>query len=137
HARAQLTADDLVPDLRIDLRVSAGEVGEELESLLRHFEPFGIGNAAPTLALDRVRLSAAPRKVGKDGLRFAVSLPTRSLDAIAWGLPVDRAQLNPATPVDVAFRLERDDYRGASTLQLRVQAVRACASDLPGTHSDG
>ncbi len=134
HAREHLTAEDLVPELRIDLRVPAGDVGEELETLLRHFEPFGIGNAAPTLAIDRVRLSTPPRRIGKDGLRFAVSLPTRSLDAIAWGLPVDRTQLNLATQLDVAFRLERDDYRGASTLQLRVQAVRAsapCSSGAP------
>lgn len=137
HAREHLSAEDLVPELRIDLRVPAEDVGEELETLLRHFEPFGIGNAAPTLAIDCVRLSTTPRKIGKDGLRFAVSLPTRSLDAIAWGLPVDRSQLNLATSLDVAFRLERDDYRGASTLQLRVQAVRASASRSPAAPPEG
>ncbi len=127
HAREMLTADDLVPTLRIDLRVPAEGIGDELEGLLRHFEPFGLGNAAPTFALDGVRLAAPPRKVGKNGVRLSVDLPTRTVDAIAWGLPPDQTRLDVATPVDLAFRLERDDYRGASTLQLRVQSVRPAA----------
>ncbi len=134
YARSSLSADDLVPELRIDLRVPASEVGEELETLLKHFEPFGIGNAAPTLALDGVRLATGPRKIGKDGVRFQVDLPTRTMDAIAWGLPSGSARLDLASAVDLAFRLERDDYRGASTLQLRVQAVRAAgATESPAS----
>lgn len=128
YAHTVLTADDLVPELRIDLRVPASEIGDQLEQLLRHFEPFGIGNAAPTLALDHVRLASPPRKVGKDGVRLSIQLPTRAVDAIAWGLPTAHARLDLATPVDIAFRLERDDYRGANTLQLRVQSVRAAAT---------
>jgi len=128
HARQVLRADDLVPELRIDLRVPANEIGDQLEQLLKHFEPFGIGNAAPTLALDHVRLASPPRKVGKDGLRLSIQLPTRAIDAIAWGLPAEQVRLDVAMPVDIAFRLERDDYRGANTLQLRVQSVRAATS---------
>jgi single-stranded-DNA-specific exonuclease len=123
-ARAQLTRDDLVPSLRIDLTVQAHEVGDELERLLRHFEPFGIGNGAPTLALDDARLAAAPRRIGRDGLRFSVALPSGAIDAITWGATSDAPTLSPATPVQLAFRLERDEYRGANTLQLRVQDVR-------------
>jgi single-stranded-DNA-specific exonuclease len=59
-------------------------------------------------------------------VRFSVSLPTRAIDAIAWGLSPADARLDLATPVDLAFRLERDEYRGASSLQLRVHSVRAC-----------
>ncbi len=124
YAKKVLQADDLVPELRIDLQVQADHVGDELEKLLRHFEPFGVGNAAPTFALNAVRLSGAPRKIGKDGLRLGFSLPKRTLDGIAWGMPVDHVRLDTSIPVDVAFRLERDDYRGANTLQLRVHALR-------------
>lgn len=132
HAHEVLQADDLVPELRIDLRVPAAEIGDQLEQLLKHFEPFGIGNAAPMLALDDVRLASPPRKVGKDGVRLSIQLPTRAVDGIAWGLPTTRTPLDVATPLDIAFRLERDDYRGANTLQLRVQSVRAAASTCAG-----
>lgn len=131
HARQMLTADDLVPSLRIDLQVSASEIGDELEGLLRHFEPFGVGNPAPTLVLDNARLAAPPRKVGRDGVRLSIDLPTGTVDGIAWGPIGDGSRLDVAQPLDLAFRLERDDYRGTSRLQLRVHDVRpAVASTL-------
>jgi single-stranded-DNA-specific exonuclease len=124
HARATLSADDLVPAQRIDLHVAPEEIGEELEGLLRHFEPFGVGNAAPTLALEGVRLAAPPRRVGRDGLRLSVDLPTRTIDAVAWGTVGDGTPLGVDVPLDLAVRLERDDYRGGDRLQLRVQDLR-------------
>ncbi len=124
HAASVLTASDLVPQLRIDLRVTPEQIGDDFEKLLRHFEPFGIGNAAPMLSLEGVRLAGPVRRVGKNGLRMSFVLPTGTVDGIAWGLPAEHAQLVPASSLDVAFRLERDDYRGGSALQLRVQAVR-------------
>lgn len=124
HAGAVLQSDDLVPRLRIDLQVGAEDVGEPLEKLLRYFEPFGIGNPAPTLSLERVSLASRPRKVGKSGTRFSFSLPTSEIGGIAWGLPADAARLAVDQPLDIAFRLERDEYRGGSELQLRVQALR-------------
>lgn len=133
HARQVLSAEDLVPSLRIDLQVSAAEIGDALEGLLRHFEPFGVGNPAPTLVLDGARLSAPPRKVGRDGLRLSIELPTGSVDGIAWGPIGDGARLDVAQPVDLAFRLERDDYRGASRLQLRVQDVRTSGATVLAT----
>ncbi len=128
HAGQMLTADDLVPSLRIDLQVSASEIGDELEGLLRHFEPFGVGNPAPTLVLDNARLAVPPRKVGRDGLRLSIDLPTGAVDGIAWGPIGDGSRLDVAHPVDLAFRLERDDYRGTSRLQLRVHDVRPAAA---------
>jgi single-stranded-DNA-specific exonuclease len=132
HARATLTPADLVPALRIDLRVAPDEIGDELEGLLRHFEPFGVGNPAPTLALDGARLAGPPRRVGKDGLRLSVDLPAGAVDGIAWGLAASGGALDVRQPVDLAFRLERDDYRGADRLQLRVQDVRRSSADCLG-----
>jgi hypothetical protein len=35
------------------------------------------------------------------------------------------AEFQPGTKVDVAFRLERDEYRGESYLQARIADIRA------------
>jgi single-stranded-DNA-specific exonuclease len=43
-ARAALTPDDLVPELRIDLEVALADLTPGFESLLRHLEPCGVGN---------------------------------------------------------------------------------------------
>jgi single-stranded-DNA-specific exonuclease len=122
-ARERLTADDLVREVRVDLELPLDEVGEELEVLLRHFEPFGVGNAAPLLVSRGVRLAGAPRVVGQDALKLRLASGTGELEAIGWGLGRLAGELDAALPVDVAYRLERDEYRGASRLVAKLVDV--------------
>lgn len=124
-ARARLSADDLVPVQRIDLDVTESDITEDMERLLRHFEPFGLGNPTPTLAMRGARVESPVRRIGStDGVRTTVGTRTGSVAAIGWRLG-DRARLlEPGAPVDIAFRLERDEYRGAGTLQISLVDVR-------------
>ena len=123
-ARARLTADDLVPELRIDIEMPLGEATEELEALLRHFEPFGIGNATPVLVSRGVRIASRPRVLKGDGLKVTFEQDGASIDAIGWGLAWLAPTLTEGSVVDVAYRLERDDYRGEHTLQARLSDIR-------------
>lgn len=123
-ARERLTYDDLVPEVRVDLELSLNSVGSELEGLVRHFEPFGIGNPAPMFSATGVRLASAPRRVGTDGVKLALRADSGTLDAIGWGMSRHYDQLHVSRPVDVAFRLEREEYRGESRLQLKLADLR-------------
>jgi single-stranded-DNA-specific exonuclease len=123
-AHSMLTPADLVPEIRVDLEVSIDGMDGRLESLFRHFEPFGIGNPTPVLLARNVLIARPPRAVGKDGLKIVLDTGTGSLDAIGWGLASRAAEFQPGARVDVAFRLERDDYRGESYLQARVADIR-------------
>lgn len=124
-ARDQLTADDLVPEQRIDLEVHEADLNDELERLLRYFEPHGLGNPTPTLVLRGARIDAAPKRIGStDGVRCAISTDRGAIAAIGWRLGERAKLLDPALPVDLAFRLDRDDYRGADRLQLNLVDVR-------------
>jgi single-stranded-DNA-specific exonuclease len=122
-ARAALTAEDLVPEIRIDLEVAIDGANDELERMLRHFEPFGVGNATPVLVARGVRLTAPPRIIGRDGLRLRLSTGGGELEAIGWGFADRIAEFDPAVPLDIAFRLERDEYRGVSRLQARIADI--------------
>jgi single-stranded-DNA-specific exonuclease len=110
--------------LRVDLEVPIDDVGDDLEKLVRHFEPFGVGNPAPLFRAGGVLLSAPPRRVGSDGLKFSFAVARGVLDGIGWGLAGRAPELDVAQRFDVAFKLDRDEYRGASRLQLRVADVR-------------
>jgi single-stranded-DNA-specific exonuclease len=123
-ARSRLTRDDLTPEVRVDLQLSLDSVGVELEGLVRHFEPFGIGNPAPMFSATGVRLASAPRRVGTDGVKLALSADNGVLDAIGWGMGSLYESLHISRPVDVAFRLEREEYRGVSRLQLKLADLR-------------
>jgi single-stranded-DNA-specific exonuclease len=122
-ARARLTPDDLVPELRVDLELPIAEANADLESLLRHFEPFGVGNAAPVLASRGVRMTARPRLVGDDGLKLRLDGGPGPCEAIGWSLASCAPLLEGVERVDIAYRLERDEYRGESRLQARLLDV--------------
>ena len=124
-AKSLLTPEDLVPEIRVDLEVSIEGMDERLESLFRHFEPFVIGNPSPVLLARNVTLAANPRLVGKDGLKVVLDTGTGSLDALGWGLAHRAAEFQAGSKVDIAFRLERDEYRGESYLQARIADIRA------------
>ncbi|HWE41009.1 MAG TPA: single-stranded-DNA-specific exonuclease RecJ [Gemmatimonadaceae bacterium] len=123
-ARARLLPDDLVPELRIDIEMPLGDATAELESLLRHFEPFGIGNATPMLVSRGVRIASRPRVLKGDGLKVTLEQDGATIDAIGWGMAWHAPALREGTTVDVAYRLERDDYRGEQTLQARLADIR-------------
>ena len=101
----------------------------KIESLFRHFEPFGIGNPSPVLLSRNVTVAVPPRPVGRDGLKIVLDTGTGSLDALGWGFAHRAAEFQPGSKVDVAFRLERDDYRGESYLQARIADIRAVSTD--------
>ncbi len=123
-ARKELDPDDLVPEIRIDLEVPLEAINDELEAMLRHFEPYGMGNPSPVIVTRRVRLSGAARAIGRDGLKVILDSGAGSLDAIGWGMAELIPELPPGGIVDVAFRLERDEYRGETRLQARIADIR-------------
>jgi single-stranded-DNA-specific exonuclease len=126
-AKSLLSPEDLVPEIRVDLEVSIDGMDDRLESLFRHFEPFGIGNPTPVLLSRNVTLARPPRLVGKDGLKLVLDTGTGSLEAIGWGFAPRAEEFQAGTKVDIAFRLERDEYRGESYLQARIADVRPAA----------
>jgi single-stranded-DNA-specific exonuclease len=123
-ARDLLTADDLVPELRVDLEVPLERMDEGLEALIRHIEPCGVGNPGPLFVSRDVILAAPPRAVGKDGLRLVLRSGSRTLTAIGWGMASRAAELSVGRSLDVAYHLDRDEWNGESRLQARLADFR-------------
>jgi single-stranded-DNA-specific exonuclease len=124
-AGARLTADDLVPELRVDLELPIALATDGFEALLRHLEPFGAGNPSPLFVARGVSLVGAPRTVGKerDHLKLRLTDGAAELEAIGWGLGSRGASLALGAAIDIAFRLERDEYQGESRLQAKLADV--------------
>src|SRR5438034_239588 len=117
-----LGPDDLVPAQRVDLELPLGLVSDELEKLIRYLEPCGPGNPAPVFGVRQARAVGA-RRVGTNHLRFTLDDASGALPAIAfqWADAIPDHWL--AERLDVAFRLERDEWQGRTTLQARVAAM--------------
>jgi len=123
-ALAQLTVDDLVAELRVDLELPISAATLEMEALLRHFEPFGPSNPTPVLVSRGVRLAAPARVMGDGHLKLRLQTDAGELEAIGWGMASLASELDVAVPFDIAYRLERDDWNGAPRLQAKIAAVR-------------
>jgi single-stranded-DNA-specific exonuclease len=123
-AREKLRREDLVPELRVDAELPLSEATEELEALLRHFEPFGMGNASPVLVSRGVRIAARPRVLKGEGLKLRIEQNGAQLEALGWGMAAFAPALSEGMTVDVAYRLERDEYQGVERLQARLADVR-------------
>jgi single-stranded-DNA-specific exonuclease len=123
-ARERLTREDLVPELRVDLEVPLSDANDTLEKLLRHFEPFGIGNPAPLLATKGIRLATAPRVIGQNGLKFALRDESTEIEGVWWGVSHRMSEWTATQVVDVAYRLERDLWRDTSRLVARLADIR-------------
>ncbi len=121
-ARELLGPDDLVPAQRVDLELPLADLSDDLERLIRHLEPCGMGNPAPVFGVRGAR-AVGPRRVGSNHLRFVLDDGSGALPAIGFQV-ADRVPDDWLTrPLDVAFRLERDDWQGRSTLQARVATI--------------
>jgi single-stranded-DNA-specific exonuclease len=123
-AASKLTENDLIPEMRVDLEIALDQVNDELEAMLRHVEPCGIGNPSPLFVARGVKVGAPPRVVGKDGLKVLLHDNGRELVALGWGMAPRARELDAGATIDVAFRLERDEWNGRSFLQARLADFR-------------
>jgi len=126
-ARERLTPDDLVPELRADLTVSLGELTLQLESLLRHIEPCGVGNPSPVLITRGVTVAGPPRVVGREQEHLKLWLGDSTgthIEALGWGMANRAVEVEQGATIDVAFRLESDEWNGEKRLQARLADLR-------------
>ncbi|MEP7344291.1 MAG: single-stranded-DNA-specific exonuclease RecJ, partial [Gemmatimonadaceae bacterium] len=123
-AHERLTADDLVPEVRVDLAIDIDDATKELDHVLRHFEPHGLGNPCPTLLATGVRLAGPPKALGDRGMRMRLATSRGGLDAVWWGANGRAAELKMGSTYDVAFRLELDNYFTPPRLTARIMDTR-------------
>jgi single-stranded-DNA-specific exonuclease len=126
EANRLLRPEDLVPEQRVDVALRLEDATPELETLCQYLEPCGMGNPGPVFAVRGVRLEGV-REVGKGHLKATMREGAFTLDAIGFGM-FDRAP-SGAGSVDVAFKLERNTFRGRDALQARMVAI------VPGSES--
>ena len=116
-----LAVDAVIPWPSIETR-DAGP--GSLYGALQRLAPFGHGNPQPVLASLGLRVVGS-RALGAEGRHLRLSLADSAgccREVTCWGL--DAAWL-PEGPLDVAYRLQRDDWQGRTRVQLVLEGVRA------------
>lgn len=107
--------------LDIDLEASGPQLNLDTVDVLERLGPFGQNNPEPMWMARALPVRSA-RVVGETHLKLTLG---SGWDGIGFGLGHLASSLPEA--VDVAFRLERNAFRGTQRLQLRVEDLRAPA----------
>jgi single-stranded-DNA-specific exonuclease len=125
-ALEQLDPETLGPEQRVDLEVKVGDLTMGLERLCRYLEPCGMGNPGPVFGVRGVRFCERKR-VGERHLRGLMVRDDATIAAIGFDW-ADRVPWLCDDPVDVAFRLECNEWQGRETLQARVVGISPAAA---------
>ena len=120
-AAAELSPAELGPEQRVDLEIALESATGELERLCRHLEPCGMGNPAPVFGVRGVGFTSR-QVVGANHLRGTLRKEAEALGAIGFQL-ADRVPWLGDSPIDAAFRLELNEFRGFATLQARLLSL--------------
>jgi len=129
---AALPAEAFTPRVAIDAEVPLDALSRELAAELELLGPFGYGNRRPLLAARGVFMNARKR-VGKNEahLKFTAYDGVAAVPAIAFRCPDIETLSGTETAIDVAFELERDQWRGHERIQMLARDVRL-RSGAPG-----
>jgi single-stranded-DNA-specific exonuclease len=126
HAASCLTADDLEPQVRIDLELAPEMVTFGLARELDTLEPFGAGNPRPVFATRNLRCLSEPAVIKDRHLKLRLAGPqNRPLEAIWWNCiesPGETPPLNGS--IEVAYTIETSPWNGDFRMQLNIVDAR-------------
>jgi single-stranded-DNA-specific exonuclease len=110
------------PKLMYDAEITFDQLSLEFLASYDLLQPFGNGNPQPVFVARRVGLSRSPLHMKNNHLRFMLRQGYHEQDAVYFG---GGEHPLPDPPWDIAFTIDRNTFRGRTTLQLIIQDVRA------------
>lgn len=129
EAERRLEGRLLRPSLRTDIELALAEADLGLVHWLDYLGPHGMGNPRPVFLARAVQLEKA-REVGTGHLKVSLRQGPDVLDAIGFGLAVAHPPHEVTDGLyDVAFRLERNEWRGVSRVQANLAGIRVHQTD--------
>jgi single-stranded-DNA-specific exonuclease len=122
EARELLSDEDLQPRLHLDHELTFADLNGELLHWHQVLQPFGNGNRQPVFFARAVEPAVAPQILKDKHLVLRLRQKRQFRRAIFFG---GASSPLPASPWDIAFRLNADEYEGETRLQIHVEALRA------------
>lgn len=122
YVRDTTTAEQLKPVLQVDAEVTFPELTLDLLDSYELLEPFGNSNPQPVFMSRGVMLTDAPRHLQGNHLRLCLRQGSYECDAMYF----NAGHLTlPNPPWDIAFTIDRNVWRGRSSLSISIQDIRS------------
>jgi single-stranded-DNA-specific exonuclease len=125
--KLNLKEDDVIPEIKIDSKISLCEITPKFVRVLDQFAPFGPGNMRPVFLAEDVKVVATPRIVGTNHFitTFCQNGGDKVYDAIGFNLGKFVYEVDKDIHlVDIVFTIEKVVREGRTYPQIRVKDVR-------------
>jgi len=113
----------IVKKLDVDVKLNLSEVNKKLCEELLWLEPFGKGNELPLLMVEGVEIINKKLLGNSDKhLKLWVSSDNvnGNFEAIGFGMGSDSAEIKQGDKIDLLFNLEKNNWNGSDSLQLKI-----------------
>ena len=125
HMLAAAANGELQPQLRIDTEAKFGELTLELLDSYEMLRPFGNGNPQPVFISRQIQLLAEPRVLKEKHLKLRLSQSGVVRDAMYFNGATEEL---PRPPWDIAYTIDRNEFRGSVSVTISIQAIRKAAA---------
>lgn len=120
------SAEQRHPKLMYDTEITFDQLSLDFLASYDLLQPFGNGNPQPVFISRDVSQSRPPQHMKNNHLRFMLRQGYHEQDAVYFG---GGEHPLPDPPWDIAFTIDRNTFRGRTTLQLVIQDMRTAAPD--------
>lgn len=125
--RESLSEEDIIPEIKIDAKISLTEISPKFVRILDQFAPFGPGNMRPVFLAENVRLANNPRIVGNNHLltNLKQNGSDKVFDAIGFNLGSFVEKIDKERDlIDIVFTIEKISKNGGTFPQIRIKDIR-------------
>lgn len=126
HVLDNVSADDRLPRLHIDAEIDFPELSLDFLNSYELLQPFGSANPEPIFMTRQVWLTEEPRELKNHHLKLSMKQKECWQSAMFFG--GGQGEL-PPQPWDIAFTINRNNFRGRTSLQIVIQDVRSHSSE--------
>lgn len=125
--KVKLKQDEIIPEIKIDAKISLDEITPKFIRVLDQFAPFGPGNMRPVFLAEKVRFISTPRIVGTNHFVsfFCQNGSDKIYDTIGFNLAGAVNDINKDVDLfDIVFTIEKVLKEGKSFPQIRVKDIK-------------
>ena len=113
----------------IDCKLRPAAVEADILPLIDSLEPFGAGNPQPVFGLYGMTLTGVQPIGGGKHIRVTVKKDEITLSAVYFGMTPDKFLYQAGDTVDLAVRLERNEYMSQVKVGIYIKDIRMSGTD--------
>lgn len=117
------------PRLQLDCRLRPEFINSDILNIINELEPFGAGNAQPLFGLYSMTITSVQSIGNGKHLRLGVKKGECSLTALLFSVTQSEFPYTVGDVVDLAVKLERNEYMGQVKVSIYVKDIRMSGTD--------